>query len=138
MQHDPTPVPSSRIIGVATERRRQSLALVDVLVHHTWAKHRDELAGWRLEAVLVTSTSRLHGADVIALRAAPEAGIPLADLIPVDPALLADLAERIVKTIDDVVRVIPDVSTAAPAVCEHAAPALISQPWWWADEPRSA
>lgn len=141
MKHVPAPVPASRIVGIATERRRRSLALVDVLVGHAAALHRDELTGWRLEAVLVTSTNRLHGDDVVALRAAPTGTLDTTDLIPIDEQLLADLGARIVAVVDDVARVVADVACPAPPVvpaAEAQGAADVSFPSWWADEPRSA
>lgn len=140
MQHVPAPVPAGRIVGIATERRRRTLALVDVLVGHTCARYRHELAGWRVEAVLVTSTRRLHGGDLVALRAAPRDGLQLGDLLPVDEQVLAELGARIVASVDDVAQVVADVACAAPAVTERVATSAPEpvHAWWWADEPRSA
>lgn len=140
MQHVPAPVPASRIIGVATERRRRSLALADVIVGHTAARHANELAGWRLEAVLVTSTRRVHGDDTIALRAAPVGSLTTHDLLPVDEALLADIGARIVQVVEDVARVVTDVACPAPSVVPGAARPVdeLRFPSWWSEEPRSA
>ncbi len=112
----PTPLPSSRILGVVTPERRRMLACVDVVVGYVAARHRFALAGWRIEAALAESRPEFRGGETIALRATPIDGRSPADLPPVPNAVLREVASRVCESISGIANVVPDFASVAPDV----------------------
>lgn len=114
--HEPTPLPTSRILGPVTPQRRMLLAHVDVVVGYVCARHRSRLRGWSLEAALVEQRAEFRGGDTVVIRATPAYGDPVELLAPVPFGVLREIASRITDSLDGIANVVPDIASAAPDV----------------------
>ena len=112
----PVPLPSSRILGVVTDDRRKLLACIDVVAGYVAARHRQALAGWRIEAALVEPRHGFRGGETLALRATPLDGRSPADLPPVPTGVLREIGSRVTDSIEGIANVVPDVASTAPDV----------------------
>ena len=113
---EPVPMPSARILGDASQQRRQLLSCIDVVVGYVAAKHRHTLAGWRLEAALVECRPEYRGGETVALRALPLDGRSAADLPPVPVGVLREIGSRVVDSFHGIANVVPDVASVEPDV----------------------
>jgi hypothetical protein len=114
--HEPTQLPSSRILGPVTPDRRRLLALIDVVVGYVSARHRSTLRGWSLQAALVEQRDGFRGGDTVVIRATPAYGDPVELLAPVPFGVLREIASRITDSLDGIANVVPDIACAAPDV----------------------
>ncbi len=113
---EPTPLPTTRILGTVTEQRRQLLACIDVVTGYVSARHRTALAGWRVEAALVESRASFRGGETVAVRATPLDGRSPSDLPPVPFGVLREIASRITDSFVGIANVVPDIASPAPDV----------------------
>jgi len=113
---EPIALPTGRIIGAASRERRRMLTCIDVVVGYVTAKHRFELAGWRIEAAFAEARPDFRGGETVALRVTPLDGCSPADLPPVPLGVLREIGSRIVDSFDGIANVVPDIASIAPDV----------------------
>jgi GMP synthase PP-ATPase subunit len=125
----PIPVPTTRILGDATNQRRELLSCIDVVVGYVAARHRIALAGWRLEAALVEDRPDFRGGETVALRAAPLDGRSPADLPPIPFGVLREISSRITDSFAGIANVVPDIASIVPDVAGLFAVIDFDDPW---------
>lgn len=128
MTTTPIALNAPRILGPLTQDRRRMLAYVDVVVGYVTARHRIALAGWRIEAALAESRPEFRGGETLAIRATPLDGRNPADLPPIPPGVLREIASRITDSIPGIANVVPDIASSPPDV--DGLYVVLDDPWF--------